>query len=108
MENEIIQVSGGEMLEAINRSEIDGQIATAHKFPRDIMQCKKNMVALAAMDDDVAYNCFYHLERKDKDGKTTVIEGPSVRFTEIISCASLVASSQTMARPSRHKAYAMT
>lgn len=85
MENEIINVSGGEMLEAINRSEIDGQIATAHKFPRDIMQCKQNMVALAAMDDDVAYNCFYHLERKDKDGKTTVIEGPSVRFTEIIS-----------------------
>lgn len=73
------------MLEAINRSEIDGQIATAHKFPRDIMQCKKNMVALAAMDDDVAYNCFYHLERQSKDGKTTVIEGPSVRFTEIIS-----------------------
>ena len=85
MENEIINVSGGEMLEAINRSEIDGQIATAHKFPRDIMQCKQNMVALAAMDDDVAYNCFYHLERKDKDGKTTVIEGPSVGFTEIIS-----------------------
>lgn len=85
MENEIIQVSGGEMLEAISRSEIDGQIATAHKFPRDIMQCKQNMVALAAMDDDVAYNCFYHLERQSKDGKTTVIEGPSVRFTEIIS-----------------------
>ena len=66
MENEIIQVSGGEMLEAINRSEIDGQIATAHKFPRDIMQCKQNMVALAAMDDDVAYNCFYHLERRHR------------------------------------------
>lgn len=86
MENEIINVSGGEMLEAINRSEIDGQIATAHKFPRDIMQCKQNMVALAAMDDDVAYNCFYHLERKGKDGQVSVIEGPSVRFTEIIFC----------------------
>mgnify|MGYP007045096683 CR=1 FL=1 len=85
MENEIIQVSGGEMLEAINRSEIDGQIATAHKFPRDIAQCKQNMVALAAMDDDVAYNCFYHLERKGKDGQVSIIEGPSVRFTEIIS-----------------------
>ena len=85
MENEIIQVSGGEMLEAINRSEIDGQIATAHKFPRDITQCKQNMVALAAMDDDVAYNCFYHLERKGKDGQVSIIEGPSVRFTEIIS-----------------------
>lgn len=85
MENEIITVSGGEMLEAINRSEIDGQIATAHKFPRDIDKCRKDMLALAAMDNDVAYNCFYHLERKNKDGQTAIIEGPSVRFTEIIS-----------------------
>ena len=73
------------MLEAINRSEIDMQIMTAHKIPRDIEQCKNNMVALAAMDDEIAYNCFYHLERKNKDGQVTVIEGPSVRFTEIIS-----------------------
>lgn len=85
MSNEIIEVSGGEMLEAINRSEIDGQIATAHKFPRDIETCKNSMIALAAMDDEIAYNCFYHLERKNKDGQVTVIEGPSVRFTEIIS-----------------------
>jgi len=85
MSNEIIQVNGGEMLEAINRSEIDMQIMTAHKIPRDIEQCKNNMVALAAMDDEIAYNCFYHLERKNKDGQVTVIEGPSVRFTEIIS-----------------------
>lgn len=85
MSNEIITVNGGEMLEAINRSEIDMQIVTAHKLPRDIETCKKNMIALAAMDDEIAYNCFYHLERKNKDGQITVIEGPSVRFTEIIS-----------------------
>lgn len=85
MENEVIQVSGGEMLEALNRSEIDMQIATAHKMPRDIMQCKANMVALATIDDSVAYNCFYHLERTDRNGQKSVIEGPSVRFTEIIS-----------------------
>ena len=85
MENEIIQVSGSEMLEALNRSEIDMQIATAHKLPRDIGKCKRNMIELATMDDSVAYSCFYHLERTDKNGKKTVIEGPSVRFTEIIS-----------------------
>lgn len=85
MDNEIIQVSGGEMLEALNRSEIDMQIATAHRMPRNIQQCKDNMVALAAMDDSVAYNCFYHLERTDRNGQKSVIEGPSVRFTEIIS-----------------------
>ena len=44
MENEIIQVSGSEMLEALNRSEIDMQIATAHKLPRDIGKCKQNMI----------------------------------------------------------------
>lgn len=85
MENGIIQVSGGEMLEALNRSEIDMQIATAHRMPRDIARCKENMVALAAMDESVAYNCFYHLERTGKNGGKSVIEGPSVRFTEIIS-----------------------
>lgn len=85
MENEIINVSGGEMLEAINRSEIDVQIATARRYPRDIEQCKSNMIALASIDEDVAYSCFYHLERTDKDGKRAIIEGPSVRFTEIIS-----------------------
>ncbi len=85
MENEVIQVSGGEMLEALNRSEMDIQIATAHRMPRDIRRCKENMVELATMDDSVAYNCFYHLERTDKSGQKSVIEGPSVRFTEIIS-----------------------
>ena len=71
------------------------------------------MVALAAMDDDVAYNCFYHLERKDKDGKTTVIEALVSGLRKSFppagrTCASLVASSQTMERPSRHKASATT
>ena len=86
MDNEIISVSGGEMLEALNRSEIDMQIATAHRMPRDIVKCKNNMIALATMDDSIAYNCFYHLEREDKKThEKSVIEGPSVRFTEIIS-----------------------
>lgn len=84
MEN-IISVNSSEMLEAINRSEVDMQIMTAHRLPRDIEKCKANMVALATMDDTVAYNCFYHLERTDKDGKKVVIEGPSVRFAEIIA-----------------------
>lgn len=85
MTNDIITVNSGEMLEAINRSEVDIQIMTAHRLPRDIEKCKANMVALATMDDTVAYNCFYHLERTDKDGKKVIIEGPSVRFAEIIA-----------------------
>lgn len=83
--NDIIQVNSSEMLEAINRSEIDMQIMTAQRIPRNIEKCKENMIALASMDDTVAYNCFYHLERKDKDNNVTIIEGPSVRFAEIIA-----------------------
>lgn len=82
---EIIEVNGASMLEAINRSEVDMQIVTAHKFPRDIEECRKNIEALATMDDAIAYNCFYHLERTDKNGQKAVIEGPSVRLAEIIS-----------------------
>lgn len=82
---EVISVNGAAMLEAINRSEVDMQVVTAHKFPRSIDKCKENIVALAAMDDTIAYNCFYHLERTDKDGQKSVIEGPSIRFAEIIA-----------------------
>lgn len=87
METEVITVSGSDMLEAINRSEVDIQVATAHRFPRDIEKCRANIIALAAMDDTIAYNCFYHLERKDKDGNKSVIEGPSIRLAEIIAAS---------------------
>lgn len=85
MNTEVITVSGSDMLEAINRSEIDMQIVTAHRFPRDIEECKNNIISLAAIDDTIAYNCFYHLERKDKDGQKSIIEGPSIRMAEIIA-----------------------
>lgn len=90
---EIIQVKSADMLEAINRSEIDMQIATARRFPRDVEQAKKRIVSLACQDKNIAYNCFYHLERTEKkqdehgqwrDTKT-VIEGLSVRMAEIIA-----------------------
>lgn len=91
--NDIITVSSAEMLEAINRSEIDMQIATAKRFPRDVEQAKNRILALACQDKDIAYNCFYHLERterkQDEHGNCrevkTVIEGLSVRMAEIIA-----------------------
>lgn len=82
---EVITVSNSASLEALNRSEVDIQVATAHKFPRDINKSKEQIVSLACMDEDVAYNCFYHLERTDKNGNKVVIEGPSVRLAEIIA-----------------------
>lgn len=82
---EIIEVKSAEMLEAINRSEVDVQIATAHRFPRDIERAKNRIQALACSTQDIAYNCFYHLERQDRQGNKSIIEGISVRLAEIIA-----------------------
>lgn len=91
--NEVITVNSADMLEAINRSEIDIQIATAKRYPRNIEEAKNRIMELATQDKDIAYNCFYHLERtenkKDEHGQwrevKVVIEGLSVRMAEIIA-----------------------
>ena len=85
MENEVTMVSQPTMLEAINKSEIDVQIATAHQFPRDVRKALEKVKSLAMMDRETAFGCFYQLERKGADGMKTVIEGLSVRMAEIIA-----------------------
>lgn len=86
MSNEVINVNQGEMLQAINRSEIDMQIATAHEFPRDIKQSQKNILAMATIDEDTAEDCFYVLHRNGgNSGGDNAIEGLSVRFAEIVA-----------------------
>ena len=76
-----------ETLQSMDRAEIDMQIATAKRFPRNIQQCLDNIRALSMIDEETMESCFYHLERKDKDGQIKEIEGMSVRMAEIfVSC----------------------
>lgn len=84
MENNI-QVSQPVMLEAINKSEVDVQISTAHAYPRNEEAALNKMVKLSCMDIDTAADCFYKLERKKKNGEKEIIEGLSVRMAEIIA-----------------------
>ena len=77
---EILQVSNVESLGALNRSEIDAQIATAKQYPRNLSQVLNNIETLATMDEETAEACFYMLRRQGK-----LIEGPSVRMAEIIA-----------------------
>lgn len=90
MENSQVQtleVMQAETLQSMDRAEIDMQIATAKRFPRDIQQCLNNIRALSMIDEETMESCFYHLERKDKDGQIKEIEGMSVRMAEIfVSC----------------------
>ena len=83
--NEIINVSQSTMLEALNRSEVDMQIATAKAYPRDVQAALNKIETLANMDKETAIDCFYVLRRKGKGEKVTQIEGLSVRMTEIIA-----------------------
>ena len=85
--SEIIEIKQAEMLQAINRAEIDVQIATAHAYPRDINRVLNTIETLATMDQETAEDCFYVLRRKDKNGNDSVIEGLSVRMAEIIAYA---------------------
>ena len=90
MENSQVQtleVMQTVQLQSMDRAEIDMQIATAKRFPRNIEQCLNNIRALSMIDEETMESCFYHLERKDKDGQIKEIEGMSVRMAEIfVSC----------------------
>lgn len=87
MENEIVEIRQADMLQAINRSEVDIQIATAKQYPRDLTEVLNKIATYATMDKETAEDCFYVLRRKGKDGQDTVIEGLSVRMAEIIAGA---------------------
>ena len=85
--SDIIEIRQAEMLQAINRSEIDMQVATAKAYPRDIKQVINKISTYAKMDRETAEECFYVLRRGSNMGSTSVIEGISVRMAEIIAGA---------------------
>lgn len=74
-------------MEAQERAQIDVQIATARRYPRDIVRARERMMQYATLDGDTAQACFYTLKRKDEDGSVKYINGPSIRLAEIaLSC----------------------
>ena len=84
--SEIIEIKQAEVLQAINRSEIDMQVATAKQYPRNLPEVLNKIATYATMDTETAEDCFYALRRKGSNGDQ-VIEGLSVRMAEIIAGA---------------------
>src|SRR6266852_1873072 len=81
-EVELITTPSLSIVEQQERANIDMLVATARKYPRDLVRVKRNMEAMATLDEETAQACNYHLER---DGHS--IDGPSVRMAEIaVSC----------------------
>lgn len=67
-------------IELLNSSEINTQVATAHKFPRSVSMFIREATGMVGLSASVAAECIYVLPR---DGKQ--ISGPSARFAEIIA-----------------------
>ena len=70
------------MVALLNKSEIDQQIATAHRYPRSIKRFRDESLQMVTLNERIAESCIYALPR---DGKT--IEGPSARFAEVVASA---------------------
>lgn len=69
-------------LAVVNAAEINQQIATAKRYPRYPAQFRRRVYEMSAYNMDVAESCIYALPR---DGK--MIDGPSIRFAEILQTA---------------------
>lgn len=65
-------------LDAVARAEIDVQIATARRFPRNLTTFKNRLRAMATLDVETAEQCFFSLPRGNK-----IVQGPGVRLSEM-------------------------
>ena len=74
------------VLETQERASIDTQIATAHKYPRNLHVFTQNATAMATVDDETAESCIYRRPvGKDRTtGQQTFAEGLSIRMAEIV------------------------
>ncbi len=80
-DSEIVQYD----LSAITRAEIDIQIATAKRYPRDIQRFLDRTESLACRSEKMARACMYSLpgSKTADDPDPDPIVGPSIRLAEI-------------------------
>lgn len=65
--------------DAVERADIDAQVATAKRYPRDIARSINNSIAMATTDYNTAQSCGYALPRGGKP-----VAGPSVNLAKLI------------------------
>lgn len=66
-------------VDAVERANVDSQVATAKQYPRDIARCVNNSIAMATLDYETAQSCGYALPRGGKP-----ITGPSVHLAKLL------------------------
>ena len=84
---DIVRAPEPGMLQQVVSAEVDVQVATAHRFPRDLQSVQKTIMVYATSSKKVAEDCYYALPRRGEGGKQTLITGPSVHLARIVvSC----------------------
>lgn len=80
--NDEIQVTSSEVSvnESSERAQIDVQITTAKRYPRNLQRSIDNSIAIVTLDKDIAESCGYSLPRGNKK-----IQGPSVHLARIMA-----------------------
>lgn len=84
MDDSVTVVSSRDAIYAMTTGEVDSQVATAKRYPRNMEKFRKTVKDAVTRDHDTAGSMFYSLERKNKDGEKVEIEGPSIRLAEIM------------------------
>lgn len=84
---------------AMEVAEIETQITTAKRYPRDIAKFKDKLMTMANLDQETAESCYYALPRAGKP-----IDGPSVRLAEIAVCCyqNLIAEADVVGEDDRY------
>ena len=80
---EVLQVGAQEVqvvqVDAVERANVDSQVATAKRYPRNIKRSIDNSIVMATMDSETAQSCGYALPLGGKP-----ITGPSVHLAKIV------------------------
>ena len=79
---EVLQVNQDQniiQVDAVERANVDSQVATAKQYPRDLTRCINNSIVMATMDYETAQSCGYALPRGGKP-----ITGPSVHLAKLL------------------------
>lgn len=77
---------------AMERAQIDTQVATAHQYPRSLEQFKKRALSMATLDEESAESCIYcrpvGREQNEKgEWVEKYAEGASIRLAEIVAAS---------------------
>jgi len=85
-----LEVLAPSAIMAMEKAQIDMQIATAHQYPRSLEQFKRRALAMATLDPETAESCVYVRpvgKEQNAQGKWVdkYAEGPSIRLAEIVA-----------------------